>query len=148
MIKNYLFKRIISLFLILTISVCLVSCSKDNIDIVYDRNGSRTYTRALPIADKGASGSASISITFDTYYGSDGNKYASLEKVSYEILNSPVFEKVEITCFDGIKTHQFENDNFSDEYHIDGNIVANNSGISATMVIYMSNGKTYTVEYP
>lgn len=150
--KIYFFKRSICLMLILSVMICLVSCSKEtNTDneIEYIRIGSKSVTDSYPLADKGAEGSASLTLDCNRYEGEDGNRYIALDKVSYEILNSPVFEKVEIYCYDGNETHKFENKKISDEYAIDADIVAViNNDISATMVVHMTDGKTYTVKCP
>ncbi|MBQ4128844.1 MAG: hypothetical protein IJD68_03630 [Ruminococcus sp.] len=160
--KIYFFKRSICLMLILSVMICLVSCSKEtntdnqidtntdtNIatEIEYDHIGSKSSSGSINLSDKGAEGSATLTVTCIYYEGRDGNQHLKLDEISYEILNSPVFEKVEITYNDGKKTHQLENDKFSDKYAIDADIVAViNNDISATMVIHMTNGKTYTVK--
>ena len=130
--KIYFFKRSICLMLILSVMICLVSCSKEtntdnqidtntdtNIatEIEYDHIGSKSSSGSINLSDKGAEGSATLTVTCIYYEGRDGNQHLKLDEISYEILNSPVFEKVEITYNDGKKTHQLENDKFSDKCH-------------------------------
>lgn len=152
MAKFNFFKRIICLLLILTLVFCLISCGKSSnteADINYTQIGSQSISDSIHLVDAGTEGSASLTLNYTFYQGGDGLKYVALSNLSYTINNSPIFDRVEITCNDGNKTHSFENNELSGKYTIDGDIVLEtNNSISATMVIHMTNGKTYTAQCP
>ncbi len=136
---------ILYLIFIALVLVCVTSCSEETA-VDYQLHGGQSIDNSINLPD---GGTVTLSIACRKYDGSDGNKYLELEKISYSILNSPKFEKVQIEYCDGENNHRVTNKQISKEYVIEANkVLFNNNNINATLVVYMTNGEKRTVVCP
>lgn len=149
MIKKIRYKNLAFLVVLLCAIMFVTSCSIINdkyneTDFVY--SGSKVITDSKRLSD---GGSVDFAVAVEKYDNGNGKSYIALKKVSYEILNSSEFIKVELTYSDGIDSYQITSDTRTEEYIIDADKVpVENNTIKASMVIYVENGEQLIMEIP